>query len=94
MPIPEVAERGRRILDEVERAVIGKRDALELVLLGLLADGHVLIEDYPGLAKTLAARSSTREFHAPHSAQRPIHLGAWAPHSWQAKTVFGGLIQS
>jgi MoxR-like ATPase len=49
-----------RILDEVERAVVGKRDALELVLVGLLADGHVLIEDYPGLAKTLAARSFAR----------------------------------
>src|SRR5439155_3251011 len=45
------------ILDEVERAVVGKRDALELVLLGMLADGHVLLEDYPGLAKTLIARS-------------------------------------
>jgi MoxR-like ATPase len=49
-----------QILDEVERAVVGKRDALELVLIGLLADGHVLIEDYPGLAKTLAARSFAR----------------------------------
>ena len=46
-----------RLLAEVERAVVGKRAALELVLLGLLADGHVLIEDYPGLAKTLIARS-------------------------------------
>ena len=46
-----------RMLNEVEKAVVGKRDALELVLLGLLADGHVLIEDYPGLAKTLVARS-------------------------------------
>ena len=45
-----------RVLDEVERAVVGKRDALELVLLGMLADGHVLIEDFPGLAKTLLAR--------------------------------------
>jgi MoxR-like ATPase len=53
----EVGERAARILDEVERAVVGKRDALELVLLGLLADGHVLIEDNPGLAKTLMARS-------------------------------------
>jgi MoxR-like ATPase len=52
-----VGDRAARILDEVERAVIGKRDALELVLLGLLADGHVLIEDNPGLAKTLMARS-------------------------------------
>ena len=50
-------ERCESILSEVERAVVGKRDALELVLLGLLADGHVLIEDYPGLAKTLIARS-------------------------------------
>jgi MoxR-like ATPase len=45
------------ILDEVEKAVIGKRDALEMLMLGVLADGHVLIEDYPGLAKTLTARS-------------------------------------
>ena len=56
MTIDELAEQADRILDEVERAVVGKRDALELVLLGLLADGHVLIEDFPGLAKTLIAR--------------------------------------
>jgi MoxR-like ATPase len=53
----DVAATSARILDEVEQAVVGKRDALELVLLGLLGDGHVLIEDFPGLAKTLAARS-------------------------------------
>ena len=57
MELAQVQERATRILDEVERAVVGKRDALELVLLGLLADGHVLLEDYPGLAKTLTARS-------------------------------------
>jgi MoxR-like ATPase len=55
--LDEVRAAGERVLDEVERAVIGKREALELVLLGLLADGHVLIEDFPGLAKTLIARS-------------------------------------
>jgi MoxR-like ATPase len=55
--LDSVRELGTRVLDEVERAVVGKRDALELLLLGLLADGHVLIEDFPGLAKTLAARS-------------------------------------
>ena len=49
-----------RVLDEVERAVVGKRGPLELVLLGLLADGHVLLDDYPGLAKTLIARSFAR----------------------------------
>ena len=57
LSVAEVAERSERILGEVERAVVGKREALELVLLGFLADGHVLIEDFPGLAKTLTARS-------------------------------------
>jgi MoxR-like ATPase len=56
-PLDDVAARATAILDEVERAVIGKRPALELALCALLADGHVLIEDYPGLAKTLIARS-------------------------------------
>jgi MoxR-like ATPase len=55
--IEEVGELSGRVLDEIERAVVGKREPLELILLGLLADGNVLIEDYPGLAKTLAARS-------------------------------------
>jgi MoxR-like ATPase len=56
----DFAERCDRIIGEVERAVVGKREALELALLGLLADGHVLIEDFPGLAKTLMARSFAR----------------------------------
>jgi MoxR-like ATPase len=60
MPIPEIAARGRQILDEVERAVVGKRDMLELFLLAVLCDGHVLIDDLPGLAKTLTARSFAR----------------------------------
>jgi MoxR-like ATPase len=60
MELTEVGRLSGRILDEVEKAVIGKRDALELLLLGVLADGHVLIEDYPGLAKTLMARSFAR----------------------------------
>ena len=57
LTVQEVAERANRILEEVERAVVGKRDALALVLLAFLGDGHVLIEDFPGLAKTLTARS-------------------------------------
>jgi MoxR-like ATPase len=57
LDLARVQEHAARILDEVERAVVGKRDALELVLMGVLADGHVLLEDYPGLAKTLTARS-------------------------------------
>src|SRR5919201_1684192 len=57
LPAADVAERCERILAEVERAIVGKREALELVLTGFLADGHVLLEDFPGLAKTLIARS-------------------------------------
>jgi MoxR-like ATPase len=48
---------GASILDELERAVVGKRDKLELILLALLCEGHVLIEDLPGVGKTLIARS-------------------------------------
>ena len=57
MALDAVAVRSTAVLDEVERAVVGKRPELELILLAILADGHVLVEDYPGLAKTLVARS-------------------------------------
>ncbi|MEX0796622.1 MAG: MoxR family ATPase [Acidimicrobiia bacterium] len=57
LEVAKVAEVANSILDEVERAVLGKREALRLILMALLANGHVLIEDLPGLAKTLLARS-------------------------------------
>jgi MoxR-like ATPase len=57
MELDQVHELTEQALDEIERAIVGKREPLELVIVGLLADGHVLLEDYPGLAKTLAARS-------------------------------------
>ena len=57
MNVPQVAELSSRILDEVSRAIVGKRYVLEQMLLAVLSDGHVLIEDYPGLAKTLMAKS-------------------------------------
>jgi MoxR-like ATPase len=53
----QTAQRCADILDEVGRAVIGHRRGLELVLTGILAGGHVLLEDLPGLGKTLTARS-------------------------------------
>jgi MoxR-like ATPase len=46
-----------KIIEEVERAVVGKRPLLEKIMAAILADGHVLLEDYPGLAKTLIANS-------------------------------------
>ncbi len=53
----QAGERARAVLAEIERAVVGKPEALRLVMLGVLAGGHVLIEDLPGLGKTLLARS-------------------------------------
>jgi MoxR-like ATPase len=53
----QTARRCADILDEVERAVVGHRRGLELVLTAILAGGHVLLEDLPGLGKTLTARS-------------------------------------
>ncbi|GGM19782.1 MoxR-like ATPase [Micromonospora sonchi] len=57
MPPTEVGHLARTVLDAVGQVVVGKRDALELVLAGILAGGHVLLEDLPGLGKTLTARS-------------------------------------
>ena len=46
--LADLRERAEWILAEVGKAIVGKRGPLELILLGLLADGHVLLEDYPG----------------------------------------------
>jgi MoxR-like ATPase len=54
--VRDVAATGDAILTEIERVIVGKRETLELLLVGVLAGGHILIEDYPGLAKTLIAR--------------------------------------
>ena len=56
----ETAQRCTRVLAEVQRAVVGHRRALELVMVGILAGGHILLEDLPGLGKTLIARSFAR----------------------------------
>jgi MoxR-like ATPase len=57
MPVTATSAQSEAVLDEIERAVVGKRSALTLILTTVLARGHVLIEDLPGLGKTLIARS-------------------------------------
>ena len=57
MPVATTTARAVAVLDEIERVVVGKRAALTLILTTVLARGHVLIEDLPGLGKTLIARS-------------------------------------
>jgi MoxR-like ATPase len=56
----DVGRIARDVVAEVERAVVGKRETVVLVLIGVLAGGHVLLEDVPGLAKTLIVRSLAR----------------------------------
>src|SRR5512142_1322443 len=51
---------GERVVENLEKVIIGKRDTLELIVVGLLCQGHILIEDVPGVGKTMLARSLAR----------------------------------
>lgn len=53
----EVQQFGQTVIDNVERVIVGKREAIELVIVALLCEGHVLIEDVPGTGKTMLARA-------------------------------------
>lgn len=57
LPVADVARLGAAVLDEVATAVVGAAEPLRVALAAILAGGHVLFEDVPGLGKTLAARS-------------------------------------
>ena len=57
LDVVEFQGQADRIINEVSRALVGKHDALRLALVAMAADGHMLIEDLPGLGKTLMARS-------------------------------------
>ncbi len=57
LPVPEVAALARVIVDNIERVILGKRAAIELTLAAMLSGGHVLLEDVPGVGKTMLAKS-------------------------------------
>ncbi|CAD5245350.1 AAA family ATPase [Thermococcus camini] len=57
MKVEEIHEKGNAVLGEVRKAIVGKDEVLRLILTTILADGHILLEDLPGLAKTLMAKS-------------------------------------
>jgi MoxR-like ATPase len=51
---------GKRLVTNLEKVIIGKRDTVELIVIGLLCQGHILVEDVPGVGKTMLARSLAR----------------------------------
>src|SRR3990172_6235057 len=51
---------GEKVVDNLERVIVGKHQSIELIVIGLLCQGHVLIEDVPGVGKTVLARSLAR----------------------------------
>jgi MoxR-like ATPase len=55
--IPDISKACQAVISEVEKAIVGKRRVLETIMASVLAGGHVLLEDYPGLGKTLIAKS-------------------------------------
>jgi MoxR-like ATPase len=56
----QVAQRGQTIVNEVERVIVGKRRTVEMALIGMLCGGHILIEDIPGVGKTMLAKAFAR----------------------------------
>src|SRR3989440_4824930 len=56
----DVADRGARIVEAVEQVISGKREAIQLAVTVMLAEGHLLIEDVPGVGKTMLAKALAR----------------------------------
>ncbi|HAV77694.1 MAG TPA: AAA family ATPase, partial [Anaerolineae bacterium] len=57
MEMADIKDFGERLTGNLENVIVGKRHSLELIVIGLLCQGHILIEDVPGVGKTMLARS-------------------------------------
>ena len=59
-----IAAIAKAVIDNVSQAVIGKRESITLILSALFSEGHVLIEDVPGVGKTAMAKTLARSFNS------------------------------
>ena len=66
METAELATLLRKLADNIETVIVGKRDLIESCLIGLMAGGHILLEDVPGVGKTMLARSMARTLGTPY----------------------------
>lgn len=62
-PITDIQTIGKRIIENAGQVIIGKSDVVELLLVALLCEGHVLMEDVPGIGKTTLAKALARSLH-------------------------------
>ena len=70
-PVQAIAD---RVVANVEQVIVGKRREVQLALVALLCRGHVLIEDVPGVGKTILAKAIARS-HRLHLQAHPVHAG-------------------
>ena len=67
-PMTEIQQFVTSVIDNVEKVIVGKRPAIEMLMVAMLCEGHVLLEDVPGVGKTMLARSAGRQ---PERALQP-----------------------